>query len=246
MEGYTKDTWSKICGLESQFNASRLNKKIILDIDWPGRFIESTRNKGALVIGIDYSNAVEAAANNFKLDHDVCIIQGDALNLPFLEAVFDGAFSIGVLHHTPNPARGVDQAYKVIKKGGWLAISVYGIKGYYKYPNVQIWRKIFATLWPIFGYRPALLYTFVTVSVFGPISKISRSLGRIFKIPFPFISLPDKNWSLLDTSDSITPSHQSGHEPYEVFSWFKNSGFKNIEPTNLGNTSWKGYKSRKK
>ena len=95
-------------------------------------------------------------------------------------------------------------------------------------------------------YRPALLYTFVTVSVFGPISKISRSLGRIFKIPFPFISLPDKNWSLLDTFDSITPSHQSGHEPYEVFSWFKNSGFKNIEPTNLGNTSWKGYKSRKK
>jgi SAM-dependent methyltransferase len=243
MEGHTGRMWQTICGLGAKTDDSALDGNLVLDIGCgPGRFIEAARNRGASVIGIDFSVAADAAARNFTNDHNVCIIQGDALNLPFAAEVFDAAFSIGVLHHTPNPPGGVVEAYRVLKRTGWLAISVYGKTGYYKYPNVQAWRKVFAALWPYFSYRPALIYTYLTVTLLGPISAISRTLGRLFKIPFPFISMPDRNWSLLDTFDSITPSYQSGHESYEVFTWFKNSGFRDIEPTNWGSTSWRGIK----
>lgn len=243
MEGHTGRMWRTICGLDDGANDAALDGKLVLDIGCgPGRFIEVARKKGALVIGIDYSIAADAAARNFKNDNDVCIVQGDALNLPFAEEIFDAAFSIGVLHHTPNPAGGGIEAYRILKRNGWLAISVYGKSGYYKYPNVQAWRKVFAALWPYFSYRPALIYTYVTVTLFGPLASMSRTLGRLCKIPFPFISMPDRDWSLLDTFDSVTPSYQSGHESYEVFSWFKNAGYRDIEPTNWGSTSWRGVK----
>lgn len=127
------------------------------------------------------------------------------------------AFSIGVLNHTPSPSVGVREAFRVLKLRGWLAIAEYGKTGYYEYPNVQAWRRLFPALWPYFSYRPALIYTYVTITLFDPISRLSQTLGRMFKIPFPLISLPDKNWSLLDTLDFVTLSYQSGRESYEVF-----------------------------
>lgn len=242
MDGHTGRMWHAITGFDSKVN--NLDGKVILDIGCgPGRFVEVARSKGALVIGVDYSIAVDAAAKNFANDPNVCILQADALQLPIANQALDGAFSIGVLHHTPNPEPGVRQAYGVLKKGSWFALCVYGKGGYYNYPNVQAWRWLFKALWPLFGERPALFYTFFTVSIFGPIANFSRTLGRVIKVFFPFISLPDKNWSLLDTFDSITPSYQSGHESYEVFSWFKSTGFVQIEPTNWGSTSYKGMKS---
>ena len=244
MEGHTGRMWRTICGLDENINNTSLKGKLVLDIGCgSGRFIEAARNEGALVVGLDFSIAADTAGKNFSNDNDVCIIQADALNLPFKENVFDAAFSIGVLHHTPHPSKGVLEAYRILKNNGWLAISVYGKTGFYKYPNVQAWRKIFATLWPLFGYRPPLIYTYLIVTLFAPISNLSRSLGRIIKIPFPFISMPDRDWSLLDTFDSITPSYQSGHESYEVFTWFKDAKYKKIKPTNWGNTSWRGKKS---
>ena len=38
---------------------------------------------------------------------------------------YDFAFSIGVLHHTPDPQRGVLEANRVLKQGGEFSISVY-------------------------------------------------------------------------------------------------------------------------
>jgi ubiquinone/menaquinone biosynthesis C-methylase UbiE len=70
------------------------------------------RAKNARVFGIDYSAAMEVAEQNFKHNPDVCICQADALILPLKPQTLDGAFSIGVLHHTPNPQRGVEQAFR--------------------------------------------------------------------------------------------------------------------------------------
>jgi SAM-dependent methyltransferase len=243
MEGYTGRMWHTIAALGP---STRLDGKIILDIGCgPGRFLETTRTLGAAVIGVDYSDAVDAAAKNFAEDPDVCILQADALKLPIASDTLDGAFSIGVLHHTPNPAGGVDEAFRVLRQNGWFAVSVYGKGGYYNYPNVQAWRWLLKRLWPVLGEKPALAYTYFTVHVFGPIAKLSRTAGRVLKVPFPFISLPDKDWSMLDTFDSVTPSYQSGHESYEVFSWLRNSGFERVEPSDWGYTTFRGVKPKR-
>ena len=241
MEGHTTNMWEKITQFDS--NNSNLTNKLLLDIGCgPGRFVDVAASKGARVIGVDYSSAVEAARENFKSNPNICIVQADALNLPFENNLFDGSFTIGVLHHTPSPYKGVEEAYRVVKKGGWFGISVYGKSGYYDFPSVQLWRKFFNLLKPIFANYPPLIYTYFVVYVFGPIRNTFPPLGRFLKLFFPFISIPDKRWSILDTFDSVSPSYQSAHESYEVYSWLKKSGFENISPSDWGFSSYAGTK----
>jgi len=242
MEGHTRRMWEQIVGFSE--HELDLKDKTILDIGCgSGRFIEIARSKGAKVIGLDYSDAVEAAYNNFPNDPDVCIIQADALQSPIKTKSIDGAYTIGVLHHTPSPKLGVNEANRELKSEGWFAICVYGKGGFYNFSTVQLWRKLFKFLWPLFKHYPPLIYTYFTINIFYPISKFSRFLGRGIKVFFPFVTLADKNWALLDTFDCITPSYQSTHESYEVFSWLRDSEFSRMEPTNWGSTS---YFSRKK
>jgi SAM-dependent methyltransferase len=257
MEGRTRKMWEKITGksddiddLSDQIRLNdddmNLNGAVIADIGCgPGRFIDVARAKGARVIGVDYSAAVEVAQQNFKHNPQVCICQADALNLPLKPQSLDGAFSIGVLHHTPDPQRGVEQAFRALRNDGWFALSVYGQHGYYDFPAVQFWRKFFKLLWPALRHYPPLVYTYGTVYLFWPVAHFVPPVGRAIRALLPFAKLPDFQWSLLDTFDSVTPCYQSAHASYEVFNWLKQAGFTNIEPTNWGFTSFRGRASQK-
>jgi len=242
MEGHTRRMWERIVGYHEC--SLDLAGQAIVDIGCgPGRFIDIARSRGAKVIGLDYSNAVEVAHENFIHDPDVCIIQANALQMPIKSGSVDGAYTIGVLHHTPDPEAGVKEAYRVLASGKWFSICVYGKGGYYDFPTVQAWRRLFNLLGQFMGHTPPLIYTYFTVYLFRPIARLFPTLGKAIRLVFPFVNLPDKNWSLLDTFDSITPSYQSAHESYEVFSWLKRSGFHEIEPTNWGFTSFSCVKN---
>ena len=223
MAGHTTKMFQAITELTSE----KLKDKTILDIGCgPGRFIDISRNLGAkLVIAVDYSSAIDAAKDNFKDTTGIFFVQGDALNLPFKKELFDFAYSIGVLHHTPNPIKGVQEVSRVLRQGGEFAISVYKKGGYYDFITVQMWRKIFKGVWPLFGHRLPYLYA----QFFGRINYYIRRISRLLSLPirfvFPSVTLPDVRWSVLDTFDSVTPSYQSAHTVYEVYSWFKESGF---------------------
>jgi SAM-dependent methyltransferase len=233
--------WERIVALyERNLNV----RGVVVDLGCgPGRFIDVARTKGAKVIGIDYSAAADVAQTNYAHDPNVCICQADALNLPIKTLSVDAVFSIGVLHHTPNPLNGVREAFRICKENGWFAISVYGKGGYYDFPTVQLWRRFFKVLWPIFGHYPALFYTYATNYTFRPVAKLLPPLGKAIRIFLPFVFLPDMRWSLLDTFDSITPSYQSAHESYEVFNWLKQAGFRCVEPSNWGFSSFTGIRS---
>jgi len=77
------------------------------------------------VVGIDLGNAVESA---FALTRDlpnVHIVQCDIYRLP-LKRVFDYAFSVGVLHHTPDPRKAFLSLAAKLKNGGHISAWVYG------------------------------------------------------------------------------------------------------------------------
>jgi SAM-dependent methyltransferase len=235
MEGHTRAMWERITGRTAQ--AGSLEGQTVLDMGCgPGRFIEIARQAGARVVGVDYSIAVEVAAEAFANDPAVCICQADVLSLPFRDGVFEGAFSIGVLHHTPAPQQGVEQALKVLRQDGWFALSVYAKNGYYNYPNVQFWRKLFNFTWPVLRQYPPLLYSHLAGYILRPLARIP-GLALLIRVPFPFVRLPDARWSVLDTFDSVTPSFQSGHETYEVHQWLKRAGFREVEAADWGPTA---------
>jgi SAM-dependent methyltransferase len=91
-----------------------------------GRHTQLAAQWGAReVIGVDLSAAVEtafAATRNLPNAH---IVQADIYNLPFARA-FDYAFSVGVLHHLPDPRGGFKSLMSKVKPGGHISAWVYG------------------------------------------------------------------------------------------------------------------------
>jgi SAM-dependent methyltransferase len=77
------------------------------------------------VVGIDLSAAVETAYQATKHLPNAHIVQADIYKLPFKRA-FDYAFSVGVLHHTPDPKKAFQSLAGKVKKGGAVSAWIYG------------------------------------------------------------------------------------------------------------------------
>jgi SAM-dependent methyltransferase len=91
-----------------------------------GRHTTLAANWGAReVVGIDLSAAVEPAFQATRHLPNAHIVQADIFKLP-LKRAFDYAFSVGVLHHTPDPKGAFRSLASKVKKGGALSAWVYG------------------------------------------------------------------------------------------------------------------------
>jgi SAM-dependent methyltransferase len=77
------------------------------------------------VIGIDLGDGVESAFALTRHTPNVHIVQCDIFRLPF-KRVFDYAFSVGVLHHTPDPKKAFLSLAAKVTKGGHISAWVYG------------------------------------------------------------------------------------------------------------------------
>jgi SAM-dependent methyltransferase len=91
-----------------------------------GRHTQLAARWGARdVIGIDLSVAVETAFAATRSLPNAHIIQADIYRLP-LARQFDYAFSVGVLHHLPDPRGGFLSLATKVKPGGHLSAWIYG------------------------------------------------------------------------------------------------------------------------
>src|SRR6266436_7161047 len=77
------------------------------------------------VIGVDLSAAVETAFATTRNLPNAHVVQADIYSLPFARA-FDYAFSVGVLHHLPDPRGGFKSLATKVKAGGHISAWVYG------------------------------------------------------------------------------------------------------------------------
>ncbi len=214
-----------------------------------GRFLDLIRRKGGQAVGIDLSQAVEMVRLNFADDPDVLIVQGDILRSPFRSRVFHGGYTIGVLHHTPDPLQGLRELTRTVRSGGWIACSVYPENGFYAYPSVARFRRLHNRLKPIFGYYPALAYTYLSAYLLTPliaegkqIPRLNRWLRYVEQNWLVALNLPDIRWRLLDIFDAITPSIATTHTGDEVRGWMEKVGCTNVKTTEWGETSVIGIK----
>lgn len=199
-----------------------LNSKLVLDVGvGSGRFADIVSSWGGEVVGIDLSFAVDAAFKNIGTQPNVHIIQADIFNLPFRKNTFDYMYSIGVLHHTPDTEKAFNKVVPYLKHGGEFAVFIYAL-GHYHYFS-DFWRKI-TTKMPM-----KLLYYLSSISI--PLYYIHRIpfFGKAAQFLLPTANWPRWKWRWLDTFDWYTPKYQWKHTWPEVFRWFKESGFTDIE-----------------
>ena len=100
-------------------DARDLAGKLVLDAGCGGgRYALLAAKHGARVVGVDLSSAVEKAGTLCEGLPGVAIVQADLTRLPLAEGVFDLAFSIGVLHHGPDPRGAFREVARRVKPGG--------------------------------------------------------------------------------------------------------------------------------
>jgi ubiquinone/menaquinone biosynthesis C-methylase UbiE len=82
---------------------------------------------GAQVTGLDLTpRSVEIARRRFAVygcEGNFAI--GDAENLAFPDESFDLVYSFGVLHHAPDTERAINEAHRVLRRGGRAVVMLY-------------------------------------------------------------------------------------------------------------------------
>jgi len=226
------------------FNETRwpkdLKGQVILEVgSGSGRFTEQAASTGAMVVSMDYSQAVEANyASNGDRDN-VLIVQGDIYNMPFRENYFDKVLCIGVLQHTPKVEESFMQLPQYLKPGGEMVIDVYrkfaGLLGllrtrYWVRPITRripaerlyaLVKRYVESMWPISGW----------------ISKIPR-IGRNLNLALLIAdyrgvyTLSDemlREWAILDTFDKLSPAYDYPQTLETVKTWFLQTDLINVQ-----------------
>jgi SAM-dependent methyltransferase len=95
-----------------------------------GRHLRVAAEFGAEdVIGIDLGPAVEAAARNTAGLEAVHVVQGDLTRPPLKRGAMDLVYSIGVLHHLPEPVAGFRALASLLRPGGRFVAWCYAREG---------------------------------------------------------------------------------------------------------------------
>jgi SAM-dependent methyltransferase len=187
-----------------------------------GRFAEVVADKGGEVVGIDLTTAVDAAFANLGRRERVHIVQADIFAMPFREGTFDLAYSIGVLHHTPDTRAAFDRVAAMVRPGGGLAVYLYARYGFSHYFPDAI-RKVTTRL-PV-GVMLALSAAAVPLYYVYQLPV----LGKLLHLVCPISLHPNWRWRWLDTFDWYMPHYQWKVLYPEVFRWFRENGFHDVE-----------------
>lgn len=187
-----------------------------------GRFAEVVANKGGEVVGIDLTTAVDAAYQNIGSKENVHLVQADIFAMPFREGTFDLAYSIGVLHHTPDPRAAFERVAASVGVGGSLAVYMYHGPGLSNRCSDHI-RKLTTRL-PL-----AVMFALSALSI--PLYYVYRMpiLGKVCQLLCPISLHRNWMWRWLDTFDWYTPKYQWKCLYPEVYRWFRANGFLDVE-----------------
>jgi SAM-dependent methyltransferase len=106
----------------------RFRDRLVLDVGSGNGYVLSRyAAAGAHVYGVDLTETgISLCRRRFELGgwrgH---FTVGNAESLPFRSESFDCVCSMGVLHHTPETARAVEECRRVLKPGGQLIVMFY-------------------------------------------------------------------------------------------------------------------------
>lgn len=114
---------------------------------------------GARAVGIDFTTSgVSLTRERAELEGlGAKVLVADAEALPFRSNVFDIVYSYGVLHHTPDTVRAIQEVHRTLKPGGAARVMIYhrpSVVGfllwlYYCAGRFQPWRS---ATWAVFHY----------------------------------------------------------------------------------------------
>lgn len=210
-----------------------LRGKTTLDIGCgSGRFTKWAALSGTEVsFGTDLGETVEVAYAMTKHLTNVCIVQADIYAMPFHQ-IFDIAYSIGVLHHLPQPQQGFSKLPPVLKQGGRMLIWVYNRRNnaralYFYEPLRSLLKKLPKPLLFKLCYIPG--------GVVHGINLFGKWLGEIGfptleeKLPFAYYRHFPFNMKLNDAFDVLATPKSNYYYIEEIREWFTDAHLQTVQ-----------------
>ncbi len=109
-----------------KIDGSHLAGKTVLDVGCGmGKYLAIVSDYARTVIGLDLSDALVRARAVVKDHPNVHLVQGNILAPPLKPAFADFAYSLGVLHHTPDTHSAFLSSSSLVKPGRSLAVWLY-------------------------------------------------------------------------------------------------------------------------
>ena len=216
-----------------------------------GRHTQLAAQFGARdVIGIDLSDAVETAFAATRELPNAHIVQADIYNLPFAR-VFDYAFSIGVLHHLPDPRAGFQSLTSRVKPGGYMSAWVYGaennewITRWVNPVRERVTSRIDPRLLLQLSKVPAAIMFAATKTIYGPLNRSPRgaSIARHLFYNDYLKAIAGFGWR---EQHSIVFDHLIAPTAFyisrdEFAAWWREIGVSDADVNWHNSNSWRGF-----
>lgn len=213
-----------------------------------GRHTQLAARWGAQdVVGVDLSVAVETAFAATRSMPNVHIVQADIYHLP-LARKFDYAFSVGVLHHLPDPRGGFLSLASKVKPGGHLTGWIYGAENnewivrFVNPVREQITSRMDRRVLLQLSKIPATWLYLATKLVYGPLNKNGPWLAKhlfyndYLKAIAPF-GWREQHTIVFDHLVAPTAFYISREEFEE---WWRELGASDVTITWHNKNSWRG------
>ncbi len=116
-----------------------------------GRIVNMVLEAGAkYVVALEPSDAFEVLCQNIKQPEKVNCVKMRGDQLP-ADGNLDYIFSIGVLHHIPDPKPVIEAAFRALRPGGRFLVWLYGKEGNASYLTVVILLRVLTKRLPHFA-----------------------------------------------------------------------------------------------
>lgn len=201
-----------------------------------GRIVNMLHRSGARhIIAADPSEAFEVLCRNIELPEKVTCLKIAGDQLPAYGDL-DYVFSIGVLHHIPDPAPAVEAAYRALRPGGRFLIWLYGREGNGLYLALIEPLRVLTKRLPDFLldslveiiYWPLVLYIKFCHLVPLPLKKYLLSV---------FEKMSPENRRLI-IYDQLNPAYAKYYTQYEAKKVLSDAKFENIRIHHRHGYSW--------
>lgn len=201
-----------------------------------GRFSQIVLDETkANLYSIDYSDAVAANfKNNGHHGNRFVLAQASVYEMPFADNTFDKVFCFGVLQHTPDFKKSVQNLIAKARPGAEVVVDFYPIRGWWtkvhakyllrpitkRWSNEKLLRKIEKNAnWLMKAY-----FFFDKIGIGRVVNRFLPIVDIKGTLPQTLSKEELREWVILDTFDMFSPEHDHPQRISTVKKWFQEFG----------------------
>jgi SAM-dependent methyltransferase len=203
------------------------------------------------VVAMDLSDAVDTAYTNIGKLPNAHVVQGDIYNPPFARAgdsgPFDFIYSIGVLHHLPEPEAGFRSLVRFVRPGGAIFAWVYGrenngvVHGLINPLRENVTTRMPPSVLPIIAWPMSLVLHSLVKGIYRPLRR--TALFNALPLRAYLYSLSSfsfrRNYNIVFDHLVAPVAFYLRRDEFE--SWFQRSNLCDVTISWRNQNSWRGF-----